>query len=42
VFAAYNAISAPKQIVVNPFGVHQFSRQFDEPRLRFLRSRLLG
>jgi cephalosporin-C deacetylase len=42
VFAAYNAIRAPKQIVVNPFGVHQLSRQHDEPRLRFLRSRLLG
>jgi len=42
VYAAYNAISAPKQIVVNPFGVHQVSRQYDEPRLRFLRSRLLA
>ncbi len=42
VFAAFNAISAPKQIVVNPFGVHQLSRQHDEPRLRFLRHRLLG
>jgi cephalosporin-C deacetylase len=42
VFAAYNAISAPKTIVVNPFGVHQLTRQFDEQRLRFLRQRLLG
>jgi cephalosporin-C deacetylase len=42
VFAAYNAITAPKQVVVNPFGVHQLSRQHDEPRLRFLRARLLG
>src|ERR671932_1410171 len=41
VFAAYNAIPAPKQIVVNPFGVHQLSRQHAEPRLRFLRERLL-
>jgi cephalosporin-C deacetylase len=42
VFAAYNAIPGPKRIVVNPFGVHQLSRQHDEPRLRFLRERLLG
>jgi cephalosporin-C deacetylase len=40
VFAAYNALTAPKQIVVNPFGVHQVSRQNDELRLRFLRQRL--
>ena len=42
VFAAYNAVSAPKEMVVNPFGVHRYSRQFDEARLRFLRGRLLG
>ena len=40
VFAAYNALTVPKQIVVNPFGVHQVSRQNDELRLRFLRQRL--
>jgi len=42
VFAAYNAIPAPKEIVVNPFGVHRVARQFDERRLRFLRETLLG
>jgi cephalosporin-C deacetylase len=41
VFAAYNAVSAPKEIVVNQFGVHRGSRQHDEARLRFLRDRLL-
>ena len=40
VFAAYNALTIPKQIVVHPFGVHQVSRQHDELRLRFLRHRL--
>jgi cephalosporin-C deacetylase len=42
VFAAYNAIPANKQIVVNPFGVHRVSQQHDERRLRFLRQRLAG
>jgi cephalosporin-C deacetylase len=42
VFAAYNAIPGAKDIVVNPFGVHRATRQFDELRLRFLRGRLLG
>ena len=42
VFAAYNAVAAPKEIAVNPFGVHRVTRQFDEVRLRFLRQQLLG
>ena len=40
VFAVYNALTVPKQIVVHPFGVHRVTRQHDELRLRFLRQRL--
>jgi cephalosporin-C deacetylase len=41
VFAAYNAINAPKRIEVNPFGIHAHSSQHDERKLRFLRERLM-
>ena len=41
VFAAYNAITAPKRIEVNPFGVHAASRQHDERKLEFLRRLLM-
>ncbi|RKS73871.1 cephalosporin-C deacetylase [Motilibacter peucedani] len=42
VFAAYNAVGAPKQIEVNPFGVHQHSRVHDEVKVAFVRERLLA
>lgn len=40
VFAAYNAVPGDKHIVVNPFGLHDYSRQHDEDRARVLRERL--
>jgi cephalosporin-C deacetylase len=42
VFAAYNEITAPKQIALYPFGVHALPNLHLERRLRFLREQLLG
>ena len=41
VFAAYNEISAPKEIAVYPFGVHALPLPQLERRLRYLRQRLV-
>ena len=40
VYAAYNEISAPKEIVTWPFGVHSPPRGHAERQLRHLRERL--
>jgi cephalosporin-C deacetylase len=40
VFAAYNEITAPKQIAVHTFGVHEVPSQHQERQLSHLRSRL--
>ncbi len=40
VYAAYNEISAPKEIVTWPFGVHSPPRAHGERQLRHLRERL--
>jgi cephalosporin-C deacetylase len=40
IFAAYNEITAPKELAVYPFGVHDLPKTQLERRLGFLRSRL--
>jgi cephalosporin-C deacetylase len=41
VFAAYNEVAGPKEIVVHPFGVHAVPQSHSERRLRHLHKQLI-
>lgn len=39
-FAAYNRVSAPKEIRINPFGVHEVLRHQTEAKMKFIKENL--